>query len=720
MFAQSKMMAMTRASPSPGLPANYYLLFVLVLVVVFGLINTGFKSCFTNEFGSTTEVVHQSLLWKGASVGLSLCETNPYIGALQESLDEISSRMDLWLVEIGTHYKKAKLEIRRDHGRFSPFDAMAQCTEKACVGGPCGSDTSKIVCGMKELTHIMSSLNEKCIVYSIGSNNQWEFEAGILQETPCEVHTFDCTGPVSRFRKPENDRLKFHHVCLGPLHEDAPSECVGKAKCGKTWTLLEIQQYLGHKRIDLFKMDIEGYEWPLFESWPQLLDSNSPDLVLPFQILVEIHYRTQFADLLNPGETDESEFRCGRDMVNLQAHLLHMGYIVVERDDNQYCPHCTELTLVRARCHHHSAGSVVATRDTATSSTLAGTKAIAATDTSKKLMQLGVTPLYNPKVTDPWKVELFQRLDRIRVACRDLCNLNTVEKIVEHSVSVPSQQLPMVVVPDIDCHSILSLEEIDASDVTAPAIPEELLAYFTLNNSYTVTGHERLKDMGGEAGRGIWVTGNVWHEDDVNALVKSIGEGTAEGTYGVGETNTVRDKLGVLDMKDKHILVIGSQHPWVEAICLHHGAAHITTLEYGKLVSKHPKITTMTPDEFRAKYSYLDGTTLADIDGVVTHSSIEHSGLGRYGDALNPWGDILAVARAWCVTKPGGFMYLGIPDGQDLIVSNWHRVYGKLRLPLVTANWQCTDGCDLERDRSNAFEAGGHGFLFRKVDPGIN
>jgi hypothetical protein len=26
--------------------------------------------------------------------------------------------------------------------------------------------------------------------------------------------------------------------------------------------------------------------------------------------------------------------------------------------------------------------------------------------------------------------------------------------------------------------------------------------------------------------------------------------------------------------------------------------------------------------------------------------------LGRYGDALNPWGDILTIARAWCVSSP--------------------------------------------------------------------
>ena len=36
-----------------------------------------------------------------------------------------------------------------------------------------------------------------------------------------------------------------------------------------------------------------------------------------------------------------------------------------------------------------------------------------------------------------------------------------------------------------------------------------------------------------------------------------------------------------------------------------------------------------------------------NFDAVVSFSSIEHSGLGRYGDALNPWGDLIASAQAW-------------------------------------------------------------------------
>jgi len=33
----------------------------------------------------------------------------------------------------------------------------------------------------------------------------------------------------------------------------------------------------------------------------------------------------------------------------------------------------------------------------------------------------------------------------------------------------------------------------------------------------------------------------------------------------------------------------------------------------------------------------------------------------RYGDQLNPWGDLITMARAWCMVKPGGFAAIGVP-----------------------------------------------------------
>ena len=43
--------------------------------------------------------------------------------------------------------------------------------------------------------------------------------------------------------------------------------------------------------------------------------------------------------------------------------------------------------------------------------------------------------------------------------------------------------------------------------------------------------------------------------------------------------------------------------------------------------------------------------TLPQYELIVSVSSLEHPGLGRYGDSINPWSDIIAVARAWCASS---------------------------------------------------------------------
>ena len=68
-------------------------------------------------------------------------------------------------------------------------------------------------------------------------------------------------------------------------------------------------------------------------------------------------------------------------------------------------------------------------------------------------------------------------------------------------------------------------------------------------------------------------------------------------------------------VQNGRILVIGSENPWVEATLLAVGASSVVTLEYGKIVSDHPAISTLTPDEFRTLF--LAGK-LGEFDAVVT------------------------------------------------------------------------------------------------------
>ena len=154
-------------------------------------------------------------------------------------------------------------------------------------------------------------------------------------------------------------------------------------------------------------------------------------------------------------------------------------------------------------------------------------------------------------------------------------------------------------------------------------------------------------------------------------MAEQCGQGTLSGTYGITETNNLVEALKLMDMQGSSILVIGSEMPWVEACALSLGAREVTTIEYGAIVSTHPQVHTLTPGQVRANPERYH----EKYDAVVSYSSVEHSGLGRYGDALNPWGDRQAMARAWCMTKKQGMLALNVPFGdEDRIWYNAHRV----------------------------------------------
>lgn len=54
---------------------------------------------------------------------------------------------------------------------------------------------------------------------------------------------------------------------------------------------------------------------------------------------------------------------------------------------------------------------------------------------------------------------------------------------------------------------------------------------------------------------------------------------------------------------------------------------------------------------------------------------IEHVGLGRYGDPLDPLGAQRAAQELERVLKPGGHLFLSVPVGRERVCFNAHRVY---------------------------------------------
>lgn len=48
--------------------------------------------------------------------------------------------------------------------------------------------------------------------------------------------------------------------------------------------------------------------------------------------------------------------------------------------------------------------------------------------------------------------------------------------------------------------------------------------------------------------------------------------------------------------------------------------------------------------------------------------SFDHDGLGRYGDPINPVGDIVAMETVMHVLKEGGLLFLTVPIGTHIMV----------------------------------------------------
>ncbi|EFX64307.1 hypothetical protein DAPPUDRAFT_266643 [Daphnia pulex] len=144
-------------------------------------------------------------------------------------------------------------------------------------GGVAHPDGQKLVC----LDQFIAPVFNNCLVYSFGINNQWTFDEDMAQ-FGCHVYSFD----PSMGAKDHNRTDKIHFFNLGLAKEDGQSPNGWKMK-----TASSIYEMLGdyHGRstlVDVFKMDIEFYEW---EVLPQMLQSGFlADKVK--QLAVEIHF----------------------------------------------------------------------------------------------------------------------------------------------------------------------------------------------------------------------------------------------------------------------------------------------------------------------------------------------------------------------------------------------------------------------------------------------
>ena len=133
----------------------------------------------------------------------------------------------------------------------------------------------------------------------------------------------------------------------------------------------------------------------------------------------------------------------------------------------------------------------------------------------------------------------------------------------------------------------------------------------------------------------------------------------------------------------KNVIIWGLAGINLDAFSLWAGANNVHVVEYNKPIIEHEKVSVFNISEFQSS------NIQSDI--AISYSSFEHDGLGRYGDPLNPNGDLIAMQQAHDHLSDEGILLLGIPLGMDCLVWNAHRIYGKLRLPLLLQNFKLLD-----------------------------
>jgi FkbM family methyltransferase len=148
-----------------------------------------------------------------------------------------------------------------------------------------------------------TSLGEGSIVYSFGVGTDISFDEALIALRGVTVHAFDPTPRSVEWVKAQSlpERFVFHpwgiagfdgtasfHAPKDPTHVSHTVLEGGNVGTGTVEVpvlrLRTIMSKLGHERIDILKMDIEGAEYDVL---PDVLGSG---LAIP-QILIEFHHR---------------------------------------------------------------------------------------------------------------------------------------------------------------------------------------------------------------------------------------------------------------------------------------------------------------------------------------------------------------------------------------------------------------------------------------------
>mmetsp|Transcript_107402 Transcript_107402/g.210538 ORF Transcript_107402/g.210538 Transcript_107402/m.210538 type:complete len:314 (+) Transcript_107402:6-947(+) len=173
------------------------------------------------------------------------------------------------------------------------------------------------------------------IVYAAGVAGQPNFE-NYMSRLGASVYAFDCTD-----KKRFNYNFNFYEWCIGKEKSFEGSRYAHGQDTGhEFYSIAEIKEKLGHPKIHMLKMDIEGFEWDLLQN--EIVEGEED--ALPEQLLFELHTEGANAKFVPPTNVDHKRI----DQVNRLVYgLWTRGYRLMNIDINLGDKHCAELAFVR-------------------------------------------------------------------------------------------------------------------------------------------------------------------------------------------------------------------------------------------------------------------------------------------------------------------------------------------------------------------------------------
>ena len=183
-----------------------------------------------------------------------------------------------------------------------------------------------------------SSIDSESIIYSVGVGSNIDFDLELIDSLGVTIHAFDPTPRSVEWVKEQNLSNKFIFHPVGLAAENGFMNFYPPAKSSSTH-FSPVDRYgntdneikapvkdidtmaseLGHKKIDLLKMDIEGAEYEVIKTLPYSKVSIN-------QILIEFHHMYKGISISQTVEAINTLKSMGFELFNISQRTYEFSF----------------------------------------------------------------------------------------------------------------------------------------------------------------------------------------------------------------------------------------------------------------------------------------------------------------------------------------------------------------------------------------------------------